>query len=170
MILRCLFLIWVGAAAFPHTCWGAEGTRTFDRMTPDELDRISRVTQTYYMCVSDKLDSVRGADSSSPDRIIATYSPYIRILRQQCRISLLQVEKELYALGLNPEFITNYVTTLRDDVVSFALQRLLKKAANAEADSGTKRDEAARSKNDAAKSLGFDLFSRPQKRDKGTAP
>lgn len=41
--------------------------------------------------------------------------------------------EELYALGLNPEFITNYVTTLRDDVMSFALQQLLKKAADAEA-------------------------------------
>ena len=109
----------------------ARPTRTFDELHNAELDALSRVTFAYYRCVSDKTAAVVDADASSPERIFATYPPYIFIMRQQCRIGLVQVEKELYRLRLNPEFITNHVNTLRDDVVHFALQEVLarKKAA-----------------------------------------
>ncbi|CAK7036167.1 MAG: hypothetical protein DELT_00574 [Desulfovibrio sp.] len=117
------------AADMPH--------RTFDKLTAPELDALSKVTHEYYMCVAEKLPAVTGADAKSPQRILATYPEQIRILRQQCRIRLLNVEKILYALDLNPEFITNYSNTLRDDVVYFGLQQMMKKAAEEKPNPGS---------------------------------
>lgn len=108
--------------------------RTFDRLSPRELDQLSGVTLAYYQCVSGKLETITGADNSSSARILETYPPHIRIIRQQCRISLLNVEKMLYSLDLNPEFITNYTTMLRDDVVYFALDQVVKNAAGKQTD------------------------------------
>ena len=133
MISRIVLPVVLGMLFLPGVCSGAEA-RTFDQMNDAELKRISDVTLAYYLCISDRLDTVTDADKSTPERILATYPPYIRILRQQCRIKLLDVEKELYFLRLNPEFVTNYVVMLRDDVEHFALQQVLKKAAAAQAE------------------------------------
>ena len=170
MALFRLFVFTFMFALFVPGLSRGNSTHTFDEMTPAELDHISQVTLSYYLCVRDKLDSVAGADTSSPERILATYPPFIRILRQQCRISLLHVEKELYSLGLNPEFITNYVATLRDDVQYFALQHVLKEAEGEKAETA-KRGEQGRKSNTETQKVrdaltGFGIFT-PRKPPEG---
>ncbi len=105
--------------------------RTFEMLTDKELDGLSTVSRNYYICVSGGLKTVTDADDSTVERILATYPPFIKILRQDCRVNLVLVEKYLYGLGLNPEFIHNYANTLRDDVVHFTLKEKIrmKKAA-----------------------------------------
>ncbi len=114
---------------------GAASSRTFDALTDKELDGLSTITRNYYTCVASRLNTVAGADDSTAERIMATYPPHIKILRQDCRVNLVLVEKYLYGLNLNPEFIHNYANTLRDDVVYYALKEKLrlKKAAADEA-------------------------------------
>ena len=138
---RCLFFCLFFVCAF----WGAAASakaasRTFDLLEPAELDRVSRVTLAYYQCVTGKMDAVSGLESGSADRIFATHPPYIYMARQQCRISLLNVEKELYGLLLNPEFINNYTATLREDVVHFSLQHALRKMTEAKTEAARKEE------------------------------
>lgn len=167
MRVPCFFiLLLMLVLSGPNARFAAGAAQTFDQMTPQDLDSVSQVTLAYYLCVSDKLDSVTGADKSSPERIFTTYPPFIHILRQQCRISLLNVEKELYALGLNPEFITNYVTTLRDDVQHFALQQVLKKAESERAEARNRQDDDADPRKSKGNAMGFGIFT-PRKQADG---
>lgn len=136
----------LAAVLFSGTAFAAEHAyRTFDKLNVEEMDALSKVTHEYYISVSNKVSTITGADASTPSRVMATYPERIKIIRQQSRIRLLNVEKILYAMNLNPEFITNYVNTLRDDVVYFALDQVLRKAAGEKAanpgSSETLRDE-----------------------------
>ncbi|MDL2210680.1 hypothetical protein LJC26_07755 [Desulfovibrio sp. OttesenSCG-928-O18] len=163
----CFFLsVLVCLLVIPGAAFAAEGaTRTFDTLAPAELDQLSKVTHAYYMCVADRLDGVTGADRSTPERIFATYPPHIRILRQQCRISLLNVEKQLYAFALNPEFVTNYVLMLREDVEYFALQQVLKKleAEKEEARAKAARDGENKPQTPAGTGRGIGILTAPSK-------
>jgi hypothetical protein len=79
--------------------------RTFDKLNVEEMDALSKVTHEYYRSVANKVATITGADATTPSRIMATYPERIKIIRQQSRIRLLNVEKILYAMNLNPEFI-----------------------------------------------------------------
>lgn len=160
---RLLYVLVLISAFFvcPEKSNAAESRRTFDMLAPAELDRLSEATLGYYRCVGSKLERVEGADESSLERIQATYHPYIYIARQQCRISLLNVEKLLYSLQLNPEFVTNYVTTLREDVVYFVLQQALRRrTAIAEEEAWNNAEEAPSPRPNGKKvsPLGLDAF------------
>lgn len=135
------FLLALPVAAmvlFAGTASAAEyAHRTFDKLNTREKDALSEVTHAYYMSVSSKVATITGADKSTPARIMATYPERIKVIRQQSRIKLLNVEKLLYSMNLNPEFITNYVTTLRDDVVYFALDQVLRQTGEQKGGSGS---------------------------------
>ena len=124
-LFTCLL---VAVLVCPLPAAAAASSRTFDALTDKELDKLATISRNYYTCVSSRINTITGADDSSVQGIIDTYPEHIKILRQECRINLVLVEKYLYGLTLNPEFIHNYTNTLRDDVVYFALQQRLRQA------------------------------------------
>lgn len=152
--LGCAFVLLLCQPVFAES-----GVRTFDRLAPQELDELSKVTFAYYQCVAEKLEGITVADASSAERAVESYPPHIRIVRQQCRIRLLNVEKQLYGFGLNAEFITNYVNTLRDDVVHYALDSVMKKHTEKWAKESAERVRKAEEQ--AGRGAGFGLFTKP---------
>ncbi len=127
----------------------AAGGRAFSALTDKELDGLSTISRNYFLCVSKGLGNITTADDSTPERILATYPPYIKMQRQECRVNLVLIEKYLYGLDLNPEFIHNYSNALRDDVVYFALSEKLKQKRTA-------GDEAAEEAAEQKRRLSFD--------------
>ena len=123
-LVLMIFLL-LGALFKAPAAWAASA-RTFDSMTDKELDELSASTLKDYTCVTSKLDTITDVDDRSVERIMNAYPPHIKMLRQQCRINLILIEKQLYSAGLNPEFIHNYSNVLREDVVYFALQEKIK--------------------------------------------
>lgn len=159
------------AVLLPLGAAKAEITRTFDLLTDAELDQLSKMTLNYYTCVTGRLENMDGPDRSKPERIFATAPPYIMIARQQCRISLINVEKLLYSYGLNPEFITNHVNTLRDDVVHFALQQTLRASREGKEEKQREdewnKDTDSGEKNDPKPRRGLGILTSPPKSSPG---
>ena len=125
---RCLF-IFVALCAL-LLCGGAfayDGERTYDQLTDDENRQLELLSQR---C----LDEVRKESLSllevrlDVNTILRTFTDQIRVVRQKKRPLFLDVERYLYSLRLNTEFIGDYMRELREDSVYYALDALIRKS------------------------------------------
>ena len=101
-------------------------TRTYDTLTAEELAHLGTLEDEYFTAVRD--DAVKQVRAFfDVHTIMQTFIPQIRILRQRNRDKLNEITRYLCGLHLEQEFITHYITVLREDVVDFALDAMLKK-------------------------------------------
>ena len=103
--------------------------RTYDTLTAEEERELQRLSDYYFEQVKDEslsLVQVR----FDVNTILRSFPEQIRIIRQRKRLQLLQVERYLYSLRLNPEFIGAYIDRLEKDSVYYALDMLIKKTNN----------------------------------------
>ena len=113
-----------GAARFFR---GAHYERTYDTLTAEENQELQRLSDLYMEQIKNESLPLIQVHFDT-HTILRSFPEQIRIIRQRQRPLLLQVERYLYSLRLNPEFITSYVDRLEKDSVNYALDLLIKKA------------------------------------------
>lgn len=119
-LLLCALLLCSAASAY-------DGERTYDQLTAEENLELERLSQ---LC----LDEVRKESLAllevrlDVNTILRTFTDQIRVVRQKKRPLFLDVERYLYSLRLNSEFIGDYMRELREDSVYYALDALIRKS------------------------------------------
>ena len=104
-----------------------DGERTFDQLTAAETAKLDRMSQTCF-------DEVRKESLAllevhlDVNTILRTFTDQIRVVRHKKRHLFLDVERYLYSLRLNTEFITGYMRDLREDSVYHSLDALIRKS------------------------------------------
>ena len=101
--------------------------RTVDMLTEEELIKLDELEKAYFSGIRDEaltLVKIR----FDLHTILRTFPEQVRVIRQRRRGELMTVERYLYSLKLNPEFIQSYVERLRDDVLHYALDQMIKKS------------------------------------------
>lgn len=104
-----------------------DGERTYDQLTEQEnaeLERLSVICFDEVRRESLALLEVR----LDVNTILRTFTDQIRVVRQKKRRLFLDVERYLYSLRLNTEFIDGYMRDLREDAVYYSLDALIRKA------------------------------------------
>lgn len=106
-----------------------DGERTFDMLTPEENQELARLEERCFNAVREESLKLLVARFDT-HTILRSFPEQIRILQQRKRPFFLEVERYLYSLRLNSEFITSYIRTLKEDTVLHALDVLIVKARN----------------------------------------
>ena len=104
-----------------------DGERTYDQLTETEnaeLERLSNICLDEVRKESIALLEVR----LDVNTILRTFTDQIRVVRQKKRRLFLDVERYLYSLRLNTEFIDSYMRDLREDSVYYSLDALIRKS------------------------------------------
>ena len=106
-----------------------DGERTYDMLTREENQELTRLEERCFTEVREEALKLLVARFDT-HTILRTFPEQIRILQQRKRPLFLEVERYLYSLRLNTEFIGSYVRTLKEDTVLHALDVLITKARN----------------------------------------
>lgn len=125
LILCVLLLFSTAPALFPAPALAFD--RTYDTLTPEENAELSRLEERCLKAVRDDALQLLTA-RFDVHTILRTFTDQIRIIRQRHRALFLDVERYLYSLRLNPEFIDSYMFNLREDSVMGGLDALLLKS------------------------------------------
>ena len=125
--ISILLLSLLLAPAFAATALAYDGERTYDTLTPEEDAELERLSGLCFKRIEKEaltLLQIR----FDVHTILHTFTDQIRVIRQRNRALFLDVERYLYSLRLNTEFIGNYMQNLREDTVMHALDVLIQKS------------------------------------------
>lgn len=121
LAVSALFLF----CALPALASGPQ--RTIDSLSPEEFAVLDQLEAAYLAGVREQaLTLVR--IRFDINTMLRTFPEQVRIIRQRKRALLMEVTKYLYSLGLNPEFVEAHTDRLRDDVLHYALDEMIKKS------------------------------------------
>lgn len=128
---RALFvlpaLVLCSCLLFQTAVLAYDGERTYDTLTQEENSELERLSA---LC----MDEVRQESLAllevrlDVNTILRTFTEQIRVVRQKKRHLFLDVERYLYSLRLNTEFISNYMHDLREDTIYHSLDALIRKS------------------------------------------
>lgn len=125
-----LFLLLALAAATlypPAAALGYEGERTYDTLSQEENAELERLSDICFAEVRKEALTLLQA-RFDVNTILRTFTEQIRVIRYRKRQLFLDVERYLYSLRLNPEFVDSYMRSLREDAVYYALDALIQKS------------------------------------------
>ncbi|MDL2207486.1 hypothetical protein LJB81_02650 [Desulfovibrio sp. OttesenSCG-928-M14] len=122
-----LFLSLLLAPAFAAPVLGYDGERTYDTLTPEEGAELERLTDLCFKKIEKEALTLLQA-RFDVHTILRTFMDQIRVIRQRNRALFLDVERYLYSLRLNTEFIDSYMNNLREDTVMHALDVLIQRS------------------------------------------
>lgn len=119
-LLAFFLLLALPAAAY-------DGERSYDTLTEEENRELERLSA---LCLAEvRKEAVTLLEVRlDVQTILRTFTEQIRVIRQRKRHLFLDVERYLYSLRLNTEFIDLYIRTLREDAVYHALEALIQKS------------------------------------------
>ncbi|MDL2307754.1 hypothetical protein LJC48_07015 [Desulfovibrio sp. OttesenSCG-928-C06] len=103
--------------------------RTYNTLNTEELKHLEELEDKYFRAVRD--DAVKLVTTFfDTHTIIQTFTPQVRIIRQRKRALLNNVMRYLYRLGLEHEFINNYIDRIYDYALDYAMDGMLQKSRN----------------------------------------
>lgn len=123
----CFTLALLLLCAAPAPVLAYDDERTIDTLTAQEVAELDRLEGNYFKemrteglkLLTSKLDM---------HSILRSFPEQLRILQQRKRKQYQDVERYLYSLRLNPEFIDSYMRNLKDDSINYAMDTIIQRA------------------------------------------
>lgn len=101
--------------------------RTVDSLSAEESATLAGLENAYFAGVREDVPTLVRIRFDI-NTMLRTFPEQVRFIRQRKRALLMEVTKYLYSLGLNPEFVEGHTERLRDDVLHYALDEMIKKS------------------------------------------